>query len=109
MCCGGAAGSWCGREAAEGLFLLAAAFCRTAAVDAQVGGRVVGGILKGDNDAVQDTFECVDLSVTHVLVGIVEGTAHHNEEQELEQHGQEASSGRCFAGRCGTAPSGDSL
>lgn len=90
-------------------FLLAAAFCRTAAADAQVGGRVVGGILKGDDDAVQETFECVDLIVTQVLVGIVEGTAHHNEEQELEQHRQEASSGRRFAGRCGAAPSGDSL
>lgn len=76
--------------------LLAAALCRTAAADAQVGGCVVHNTLKGDDDAVQETFEGVDLIGIQVLVGIIEGTAHHNKEQELEQQRQEASSGWCF-------------
>lgn len=77
--------------------LLAAALCCDAAVEAQVGGRVVHNTLKGDNDAVQVTLKGVDLIGIQVLVGVVEGTANHNEEQQLEQQGQEASSGWCFA------------
>ncbi|TNN71718.1 hypothetical protein EYF80_018069 [Liparis tanakae] len=69
----------------------------TAAADAQVGGCVVRDTLEGDDDAVQEAFEGVDAAGVQVLVGIEERTTHHNEEQELEQHRQEALLGRRLA------------
>jgi len=77
--------------------LLTGALCSTAAADAQVGGCVVHGTLEGDDDVVQEAFEGVDAVGIQVLVGIEERTTHRNEEQELEQHGQEALSGRRLA------------
>lgn len=44
-----------------------------------------------------------------VLVDIVERHGHHNEEQELQQKGEEASSGRCFFGGDRVGPSGERL
>lgn len=89
--------------------LLAVALCCTAAADAQVGGCVVHNILKRDDHAVEETFQGVDLIGIQVLVDIVERTAHHNKEQELEQQRQEASSRWCFARRNGAAYSGERL
>lgn len=93
-----AAERWCGHGegTAEGL-LLATTLCSAAAADAQVSGRVVHGALERDDDAVEEAFDGVDLLRVQVLVGVVGGAAHHNEEQELEQHGQEASPGCGFA------------
>lgn len=65
--------------------LIAGTLCSFAAADAQVGGCVVYNTLKGDDNAVQETFEGVDLIGIQILVGIVETTTHQNEEQELEQ------------------------
>lgn len=87
--------AWALLETAGGL-LLAGALCSIAAADAQVGGCVVHNALKGDNDAVPETFEGVDLIGIQVLVGIVERNGHHNKEQELEQQREEASLGWCF-------------
>lgn len=80
-----------------------------AAADAQVGGHVVYNALKGDNNAVHETFEGVDLISIQIPVGIVETTTHHNKEQELEQHSQEASSCWCFAWRASAASSWERL
>lgn len=95
-----AAERWCGHGegTAEGLLLATTLrSAAAAAADAQVGGRVVHGALEGDDDAVEEAFDGVDLIRVQVLVGVVGGAAHHNEEQELEQHGQEASPGCGFA------------
>lgn len=103
----------CGRElvwevGSQGS-LLALASCCTATADAQVGGRSVGGILKGDHHAVHQTSEGTDVIIIQVLVDIVDGGAHHDEEQELEQQRQVASRSWHFAGWRSTAPSGQSL
>lgn len=89
--------------------LLAGAVCSTAAADAQVGGCVVHNALKRDDDGVKEAFEGVDVIGLQVLVGVEERTTHHNKEQELEQHRQEASSGWRFARSDGAARSGERL
>lgn len=89
--------------------LLALALCRAAAAHAQVGGRVVGGILKGDDDAVHQASEGGDVIVIQIVVGVVEGGAHRHQEQELEQQSQVAARSWTFAGRRSAAPSGQSL
>lgn len=71
--------------------LLAVTLCCTATSNAQVGGPGIHNALEGDEDAVQETFEGVDLIGIHVLVGIVDRTTYHNKEQELQQQRQEAS------------------
>lgn len=77
--------------------LLAIDLCCAAAADAQVGCCVVQHTLNGDDHAVQETSEGVDLISAQVLVGVVERTPDHNEEHELEEERQEASLGRCLA------------
>lgn len=107
----------CGRRQGDGVgvaedcwgSLLAPALCSAAAAtaDAQVSGRAVHGALERHHDAVEEAFDGVDLIGVQVLVGVVDGAAHHHEEQELEQRRQEASPGRGF-GR-GAARPGEAL
>lgn len=63
--------------------LLAGVLCGGAAANAKVGGCVVHKALKGDNDAVTETFEGVDLICIQVLISVVKRTNQHNEEEEL--------------------------
>lgn len=80
-----------------------------AAADSQVVGGIVDGALERDEDAVQETFEGVDVTSIQVLVGVVEGNSHHNEEQEFQQEREEASPGRCSFGGDRAAPPGERL
>lgn len=102
------AGRWGGQW--ERLYRsLLASLGGVAAADTQVVGGIVDSALERDEDAVQETFEGVDVTSIQVLVGVVEGNSHHNEEQEFQQERGEASSGRCFFGGDRAAPSGERL
>lgn len=102
------AGRWCGQR--ERLYRsLLVGFGGAAAADAQVLSGVVDNALKRDDDAVQETFEGVDVFRIQVLVDVVDGDGHHNEEQELQQKGEEASSARGLFGGDRAAPSGERL
>lgn len=103
------AGRRCGQR--ERLYRsLLAGLGGSAAADAQVVGGAVGDALKRDHDAVQETFERVDLIRVQVLVAVVEGDSHHNQEQELQQEREEASSARgLLGGDRAAAPPGEGL
>lgn len=102
------AGRWCGQL--ERLYRsLLAGLCGTAAANAQVVGGVVDNALKWDDDAVQETFEGVDVIGIQVLVDVVQRDGHHNKEQELQQKSDEASSGRGLLRGDRAAPSGERL
>lgn len=101
------AGRWCGQDRLYRSLL--ARLGGTAAANAQVVSGVVDNTLKWDNDAVQETFEGVDLIGIQVLVDVVERDGHHNEEEELQQKREEASSGRGLWGGDRAAPSGERL
>lgn len=79
------------------------------AADGQVFSGIVDNALKRDEDAVQETFEDVDVIRIQVLVDVVERDGHHNQEQELQQKGEEASSARGLLGGDRAAPSGERL
>lgn len=102
------AGRWCGQRERPGTFLLAG-FGFTAAAEAQVVGGIVDEALKRDDDAVHETSEGVDVSCIQALEDVVEQNGHHDEEQELEQKSEEASSDRGLLGGERAAPPGERL
>lgn len=104
------AGRWCGQRERLYRSLLVGVGGSAAAADAQVFSGVVDDALKRDDDAVQETFEGVDVIRIQVLVDVVDRGGHHHEEQELQQKGEEASSARgLFGGEDRAAPSGQRL
>lgn len=103
------AGRWCGQRERLYRSLLVGVGGAAAAADAQVFSGVVDNALKRDDDAVQETFEGVDVIRIQVLVGVVDRGGHHHQEQELQQKGEEASSARGLLGGDRAAPSGQRL
>lgn len=101
-------GRWRGQRGRPDRSLLAS-LGGAAAADAQVVGGVVDNALERDHDAVQEAFEGVDVTCIQVLVRVVEGDGHHDEDEELQQKREEASSGRCFFGGDRAGPSGERL
>lgn len=102
-------GRWRGQRGRPDRSLLASLGGAAAAADAQVVGGVVDDALERDHDAVQETFEGVDVTRIQVLVRVVEGDGHHGEDEELQQKGEEASSGRRRFGGGRAGPSGERL
>lgn len=102
-------GRWRGQRGRLDRSLLASLGGAAAAADAQVVGGAVDDALERDHDAVQETSEGVDVTCIQVLVRVVEGGGHHDEDEELEQKGGEASSGRGLFGGDRAGPSGERL
>lgn len=100
----------CGREVAwaTGETLLAS-LGGAAAADAQVVGGIVYNALERHHNAVQETFEGVDVTCIQVLVRVVEGDGQHGEDEELQQDREEAPSGRRFLGGDRAGPPGERL
>lgn len=85
MCCGrrrGGGGVGAARDCRGSL--LVGALRGPVAADAEVGGCVFHRALQGDDHALQETFEGVDVTGIQVLVGVVQACNHGDEQEELE-------------------------